>query len=167
MTSPKRRIERRVPGFRVHVVAPGPRLRSLWTYVTTGCWQAVNDQGHGIEFLLATREFTMRGVEMLTKTAFYHAGPPDQRLGLGHTTSLGEPWLPGSLCDHALISLPFPWGSEVEFCSWNGGHARLLWVLPITRAERDFKRAHGVDALEQRFEEVSLDYSDPARSSVV
>ena len=26
-------------------------------------------------------------------------------------------------------------------CTWDGGHARLLWMLPITRDERDYKVA--------------------------
>jgi hypothetical protein len=159
-------IDQRVPGFRVHAVAPGPHFPGLWTYVTTGCWQAVNEHGHGIEFVLATRRFTQRAVELLAMNAYYHAGPPDQRLDLGHTVPIGEPWLPGSACDHALISAPYPWGTDLEVCDWVGGHARLLWYLPITEAERDHKRDRGLEALEQRFEDARLDFADPNRASV-
>jgi Suppressor of fused protein (SUFU) len=159
-------IGQRVPDFRVHAVAPGPRFPGLWTYITTGCWQAADQDGHGIEFVLATRRFTMRAVELLAMNAYYHAGPPDQRLDIGHTVPIGEPWLPGSACDHALISSPYPWGGDLEVCDWVGGHARLLWYLPITEAERDHKRDRGLDALEQRFEDARLDFADPHRPSV-
>jgi hypothetical protein len=159
-------IRTRVPDFRVHAISPGPRHRGRWTYVTTGCWSAVNHHGHGHEFILTTSEFTPRAVELLAITANFHAGPPDQRLGLGHTTNLGEAWLPGSACDYTLLSLPYPWLPDLDV-EWEGGHAQLLWVLPITRQERDFKREHGLEALEQRFEAAGLDYTDPARASVV
>ena len=160
-------LYRRVPGFRVHAVAPGPRGRNAWTYVTTGCWQAVHQDGHGLEFVCATREFTMRAVELLARNAYFHAGPEEQSLGLGHTVNLGEPWLPDSACDHALISLPYPWGPELEACDWVGGHAQLLWLLPITEAERDFKVEHGLEALEERFERARLDFTNAGRASVV
>jgi hypothetical protein len=160
-------IYQRVPGFRVHAVAPGPRGHNAWTYVTSGCWQAVHQHGHGLEFVMATREFTLRAVELLARNAYFHAGPEEQRLGWGHTVDLGEPWLPGSPCDHGLISLPYPWGAELETCAWAGGHARLLWLLPITGAERDFKVAHGLEALEDRFQAAPLDFTNPHRASVV
>lgn len=159
-------IRLRVPDFRVHVIAPGPRC-GYWTYVTNGVWSAVHRDEHGIEFVLATDEYTPRAVELLAINAFYHAGLEDQRLDLGHTATIGEPWLPGSACDHSLISQPYPWGPELEACDWNGGHARLLWVLPITRAERDFKRDHGLEALEKRMEDAAIWFADPQRASVV
>jgi hypothetical protein len=160
-------IYQRVPGFRVHAIAPGPRGSNAWTYVTAGCWQAAHQDGHGLEFVLATRGFTMHAVELLARNAYFHAGPEDQRLDLGHTVNLGEPWLPGSACDHGLISLPYPWGPELERCDWVGGHARLLWLLPITEAERDFKVEHGLEALENRFQAARLDFLNPDRASVV
>jgi len=160
-------IYARVPDFRVHAVSPGPRHPGRWTYVTTGCWSAANHHGHGHEFVLTTYEFTRRAVELLAITAHFHAGPPIERLGLGHTTNLGEAWLPGSACDHTLLSLPYPWLPDLEIVSWDGGHAEMLWVLPITRRERDFKREHGLEALERRFEAAGLDYTDTARASVV
>ncbi len=102
-------------------------------------------------------------------TAYYHANPDDPtfRLDVGHTVPIGEPWSPGSLCDHVLVSLPYPFGPELEVCAWDGGHARLLWLLPITAAERDFEVAHGLEALEQRFDDAALAYSDTRRGSVV
>jgi len=52
-------------------------------------------------------------------------------------------------------------------CRWERGHARILWLLPITETERDFKAQHGLEALEQRFDDASRQYSDPQRASVV
>jgi hypothetical protein len=43
---------------------------------------------------------------------------------------------------------------------------RCSGCYPITRQERDFKREHGPEALEERFEAAGLDYSNPARASV-
>ena len=155
-----------MPGFRVHAVGPGPRGSNAWTYVT-GLLAGDAPGRARPAFVLATREFTLRAVELLARNAYFHAGPEDQRLGLGHTVDLGEPWLPGSARDHGLISLPYPWGPDLERCDWDGGHARLLWLLPITRAERDYKVEHGVDALEARFQAARLDFADPDRTSVV
>jgi hypothetical protein len=38
--------------------------------------------------------------------------------------------------------------------------------VPITEQEREFKKAHGLEALEQRFESGKFDYLDPNRASV-
>lgn len=159
-------VKRRVPAFDVLRVAPGARINA-WTYISVGSWEAVHEDGHGLEFTLITSADTPRAVEVLAMNAYYHAGPPSQRLDVGHTVPIGEPWLPSSACDHLLASLPYLFGPQFEMCHWRGGHARLLWLLPITAAERDFKAAHGLDALEHRFESEGLDYLDPGRTSLV
>lgn len=51
--------------------------------------------------------------------------------------------------------------------AWQTGHARLLALIPITRAERDFKAAHGAEALERRLEAAAAEFTSPARPSVV
>jgi Suppressor of fused protein (SUFU) len=58
-------------------------------------------------------------------------------------------------------------GPEFEMCHWERGHARILWLLPITESERDFRGEHGLEALEQRFDDASLHYWDPQRAAVV
>lgn len=150
-------------------VSPGPR-QALLAHMTVGCWDSVHDvQGHGAEFFMLSRPDAgdARAIELLTRHAFFHAGPREQRVAVGDTVFLGEPWVRGSACDHALISLPYPLGAEFEHCDWNGGHAHMLWFLPITARERAFKVANGVDALESTFEEMAVDFSDPLRLSVV
>lgn len=60
--------------------------------------------------------------------------------------------------------MPYVDGPDLQ---WAPGRERCLWLLPITEAERDFKREQGLDALESRFEASNFDYLDPARASVV
>lgn len=160
-------MESRVPGFAIARVAPGPRLPGLWGYVSLGCWGATHDHGHGLEFILLGPSDDARLIELATINAYYHCGPVEQRLDVGHSVPIGEPWLPGSECDHLLISLPYPIGAEFEVCVWDGGHARILWALPITEGERNFKREHGLELLEQQFDDVALKYWVVDRSSVV
>jgi hypothetical protein len=159
-------VHERVPEFGVYVFAPTPRL-NLWSYITTGCWAAVNHGGHGLEFVLSADADTNRHVELLAMLAYYHAGPVSQQLDYGHTVPIGEPWLPGSTCTHELIALPYAYGPDFEICSWSGGHTRILAVQPITEAERDFKVTHGIEALEQHFERASIAFADPNRASVI
>jgi hypothetical protein len=46
------------------------------------------------------------------------------------------------------------------------GSARFLWLLPITSSERQFAKEHGVEALEERFDQAQLQYWDINRTSV-
>src|SRR4051812_10611589 len=132
-------IAHRVPSFFVHEIAPGPRYAG-WTYASVGLWDAVHQpDGHGLEFVMTALAADERLVELVAMAAYYHAGPVTQRPEVGHTVPIGEPWLPGSSCDHLLVSVPYPFGPELESCTWQGGHARLLWLLPITEAERTYK----------------------------
>jgi hypothetical protein len=159
-------ITSRVPNFAIYAVGNGPRFNG-WTYVTSGCSAAVHENGHGTEFVLSALHDEHSLMELLAMLAFYHAGPASHRFDIGHTVPIGRPWLTGSQCDQALFSLPYPYGSELETCEWPGGHARLLWVLPITSAEATFRHRHGLDALEDRFEAGELNYTNPYRASVV
>jgi hypothetical protein len=160
-------IEQRVPGYKEICVLPGATDR-LWVYVSCGVWDAVHDGEHGLEFCLLAPEQHHRQGLLVAMNAYYHASPDEsQRLDVGHTVPLGAPWMPGSSLDHLLVSVPYPYGSEFEICRWGSGHARILWLLPITESERDFKAEHGLEALEQRFEDAGLRYWDPHRSPVV
>lgn len=159
-------IDQRAPGMRVHEFAPGPRTPA-WTYASVGVWSATHTaEGHGLEFVMLAPGQYDRMVELVTLAAFFHAGPESQRLDLGHTVPIGEPWLPGSSCDHLLVSLPYTFGPELEWTEWEGGHARHLWLLPITEAERQFKVEFGQEALEQRLENAAVVPTDPQRASV-
>jgi hypothetical protein len=108
----------------------------------------------------------LRHVELLTMTAFYHE---TEGLGLGHTFPIGEPWLAGSMCDQFLVSLPYPFGPGLEVCESAGLRRliRFLWLLPITQAEREYSREHGVEALERLFDDHAIEFWEPQRRSVV
>jgi hypothetical protein len=140
-----------LPELRIAEFAPGPRT-GFWVYTTLG------------EFILIAPARDQCHVELLTMAAWYHSR---ERLGLGHTVPIGRPWLPGSSCEHLLVSLPYPFGPELEVCCVRDCTVHVLWLLPITAAERAFKIREGLEALEQQFDERRLEYWVPDRGSVV
>ncbi|MGW3241618.1 suppressor of fused domain protein [Streptomyces sp. NPDC001070] len=54
-----------------------------------------------------------------------------------------------------------------SLCALPGGHARLLWLLPVTASEIAFRRKHGTEALEQLFDEAEINPVDPRRPAVL
>lgn len=102
-------------------------------------------------------------VELLTAVAHYHR--TGTRLDLGHTVNFGRAWLPGSSCTHGLVSLPYLDGPSLEWME--SPRVRFLWLIPVTPQEVEFKKRHGLEALEARFEKTNFDYLDPLRRSVV
>ena len=151
------------PHFRVLRIAPQSQ-GDVWTYVSVGGWAATSDQDYGLEFLICTESAEVRAVELLAMAVYYHRGGT---LGLGHTLPIGEPWLPGSVCDNLLLSLPYPFGPDLETCHVGDRHVQFLWLLPITDAERDWKVSSGLESLESRFDDVELRYWQVDRASVV
>jgi hypothetical protein len=152
-----------VPDLRVLVVSPGPRADS-WAFVTVGCWDQTEVDGHGLEFVMTGYFRAQRFIDLMAMVAYYHCG--GHQLDLGHSMSIGEPWVPGSTLDHLLISLPYPHGPDLENCPLPGGHARVLWTLPVTTAEIEFRRDHGTEALERLFDDAAILPTDPFRASV-
>lgn len=152
-----------IPQFRVLCAAPGERT-GCWTYLSVGASTIEIDQAGLLEFFIISPIEDLKNVELVTMTAWYHK---TETLARGHTFPIGEPWLAESQCDHMLISTPYPFGPELEICNFDHGHIHLLWMLPITQAERDFKVAHGLETLEQSFEDAALEYWNVSRPSVV
>ncbi len=153
-----------VPDLRVLVVGPGPHSDS-WAYVTAGCWAAMEQDGQGLEFVMTAHVRDQRFIDLMAMVAYYHCD--GHRLGLEHSMPIGEPWVPGSTCDHLLISLPYLHGPDLEHCPLPEGHVRILWTLPVTTAEIEFRRRHGHEALEHRFDAAGIIPTDPFRASVV
>ena len=118
-----------------------------------------------LELFLLSPCQTESHVELLTAIAHYHQ--TGARLALGHTVNFGRPWLEKSRCSFGLISLPCPFGPPLENARVVVQSARVLWLLPITSDERDFKAASGLPALEELFEKQQFNYLDPMRCSVV
>jgi hypothetical protein len=156
----------RVPGLDVVEVAPGPAF-GLVSYVSLGCWAAVQKRGAGVEFVLTAREPDPAHVATVTTAAVAHCGTPAGRLDRGSVVPLGRAWSPGSECDHLLVTLPYPYGPNFEFFRWGRNSTRMLWLLPITAAEAAFVAVEGVEALEARLEAMGLPFADPVRPSVV
>jgi hypothetical protein len=150
-----------LPRLRVLEFAPGPKSL-LSVYCTVGAWEARSDPH--LEFLIAAPAPDQRHVELLTMAAWYHGR---HGLGTGHTLPIGEPWLPGSTCEYFLVSRPYPFGPQLEVCNMADAHIHVLWLLPITTAERAFKVQAGAEALERRFDACGLEYWNPVRASAV
>ena len=99
--------------------------------------------------------------------AYYDASPAANRLDHGHTVPIGQGWVDGSPLDQVLISLPYPWGPELEHCEVGKRLVRVLWALPIYEVERQFKVSEGLEAFEQRLEAAAIDPLDMHRPPVV
>lgn len=150
-----------LPRLRALEFASGPKT-VLWVYVTAGAWEARNDPQ--LESLIAAPEQDQRHVELLFMTVWYLGS---EGLGTGHTLPIGEPWLSGSACEHFLVSSPYPFGSKLEMYNFRDWQLHVLWLLPFTKAEREFKVKESLEALEQRFDASALEYWIPGRASVV
>jgi Suppressor of fused protein (SUFU) len=152
-----------LPHFQVACIAPGPKS-SLWTYVSVGACEVGPIDAYRLEFLICAPSARRRLVGFLAMTAHYHKV---SRLGLGHTYPIGEPWDEGSNLDHILVSLPYTFGPSLEVCDLGSAPVHILWLLPITDDERQFKIKHGVEALEAKFDEVQLEHWNSQRTSVI
>ena len=138
----------------------------MWIFATIGAWRATADESSGTEFVAVSRSEAAEVMTHLGQLAYYHAGPIENRLDAGHTLGIGEPWVPDSPLEALLVSLPYLWGPALEHCQLPGRHIRVLWALPIYEQEREYATTHGVEALEQRFDDPPLDYLDPFRRPV-
>jgi hypothetical protein len=104
-------------------------------------------------------------VELLVATAHFHK--TGARLHLNNTINFGKSWMDDSICVYGLISLPYLDGPKLEnmdMCS--GRIAKYYWLIPITKAEVDYKITNGIDKLEALFEKYNIDYVNPKRESV-
>jgi hypothetical protein len=147
--------------FRVLVI---PRSPAITAYATSCMFQPSDKERLELHLLTRTSQEDQSDlVEVLTAVAHYHR--TGRALGLGHSVNFGRPWLAGSTCTHGLISLPYLDGPDLEWLV--EPEVRFLWLIPITEAEMHFKKGHGMEALEQKFEEKQVDFLDPKRASVV
>jgi hypothetical protein len=157
-------IQKVLPGFHVVEIGPGPKLE-LSTYVSVGSGFPGSPAARHLEFMTTTEDPSARHVELLAMAAHYHS--TGERLDIGHTFPIGQAWIDGSSLDHMLVSLPYPFGADLEIFQAGEHEAHILWLLPITKAERDYKAKHGLEALEARFEAAGLKYWESRRKSVV
>ncbi|MCL9780965.1 suppressor of fused domain protein [Vibrio sp. S4M6] len=152
-----------IPQFRVFRASPGSEI-DLWVYGTIGVSSIEHPDSGRLEFVMLSDEENPRCVELLAMVAYYHQ---TRNVKLGFSLSIGQPWISNSMCDHLLLSLPYPFGPDLEICNLKDGHAHVYWLLPITENESAYKVKHGLDALEGIFEEQELSYWEVDRKSVV
>ena len=142
---------------------PPHATRQIWTYATF-CMSQPGDQ-RPIELHMFSPREAHEVVELLVVTAHYHrTGAP---LGLGHTVNFGRSWLAASQCKYGLVSLPYLDGPSLEDLKIDSEALKFYWLIPVTQPEVEFNKRQGLDALEQKFASVGLDYINPNRSSVV
>lgn len=137
--------------------------RSMWTYAT--CGMSASEDVPAVEIHVFSPKKSGEPVELLVATAHFHQ--TGGALDLGHTVNFGKPWIDESTCQYGLISLPYLDGSELENLALrNGKIVRCLWLVPITKAEVEFKKKNGLECLEDRFDKANFNYLDPLRKSV-
>lgn len=153
------------PNFKVCRVAPCKSSRS-WVYISLGASTYINKKGEHLEFAILSPRENPRHIETLFMLAHYHSNP-DYRLEVGSIVRIGREWFEGSECDHLLISLPYFKGPDFEECLVDEHLIRMLWVIPVTKAEAEYCEEYGLDALESQFEINKVKVLDPFRVSTL
>ena len=167
-----------VPALAVFEVAPPagasdgrtgtlPVLRNApWIYATAGASAEAMDDGYGLEFLLCTAAQEPLAAKLVAMLANLHADPR-YPMSLGQVVEIGHPWLPGASADHLMVSLPSFFEPELEWLSDRERTTRFIWLVPITRAEAEFAKQRGLDALQSRLGAAEADVTARVRPSVV
>lgn len=115
-------VQRVLPGFHVIEIDPGAK-HGLFTYVSVGAGFSDEPGQSSLEFLVAAEQPSARHVELLAMTAHYHR--TGERLDVGHTFPIGEPWLEGSTLEHMLVSVPYPYGPDLEVMDAGDYHVHI------------------------------------------
>jgi hypothetical protein len=137
--------------------------RRNWTYATR-CMSQPEDL-HPLELHIFSPYESDLVVELLYFTAHFHR--TGAKLGLWHTVSFGRPWLLGSNCQYGFISLPYLDDPSLEALKTQHSVVNFYWLVPITLAEREYKIAHGAEALVKKFERWRLNPANSVRQSLV
>lgn len=151
------------PDFYVLEIPPNKR-HGVFIYCTVGM-SADRTDDNLIELFVFSPKSDSKLVELLTYCASYHR--TSRPMNIHHTVNVGQPWLDSSICDHAFISLPYLDGNNLGIFGFEGNEIYCYWLIPITKAERDYKVENGCEALEQLFEEKELDYINPERKCLL
>ena len=158
-------VDKLPSSFRVLVFEPNSS-RQLWVYATCGMSEQSSDAP--IELHMFSPSEFCGHTELLTVVAHYHlSGHPLDVAG--STVNFGREWMPGSNLTYGLVSLPYRDGPNIEYLNDKDGSilARCYWLLPITQDEREYKKRHGLEKLEELFDTYKLEYANPFRKSVV
>jgi hypothetical protein len=151
------------PNFRVACIHPQSDDEP-WAYLSIGGFELSHERSCGLEFLLLARDKSEHLAQTLALVASLHSQAP---LRQGSVVDLQDPWIRGSEHRHLLVTLPYPYGPGLEYCTAGLYSLRILWLLPITQSEFELLKQDGVEALEAHFEQEGIDFLDPTRASVV
>ncbi len=143
---------------------PPTANREMWTYAT--CGMSDFEYKKPIELHIFSDSQDNSLSELLTIVSYYHK--TEAKLSLNHTVNFGRPWKPNSKCSFGLISLPYLDGPDLEILSVKEvASVSFYWLIPITKDEVEFKKAKGVENLEEKFDNPQFNYLDPLRESIV
>lgn len=150
------------PGFRVLEYTNLPD-RPEWAYATCGMSLAKNPKP--IEIHLFSMKRDRKLVDLLSSIAYgYRNG---DAMEVNDIVDFGRPWHKNSICDHGLVSLPFPDGAKMEVEKIQGKNTFFYWMIPITKREAEYKENWGIYDLNLVFDEPPLDYMNVKRVSAV
>ena len=148
--------------FEILKFQPKPS-RNFWTYAT--CGMSTKEEDTGIELHIFSAIESEEVSEILAATAHYQRNR--SRLNLGHTVNFGKPWIEGSHAQYGLISLPYLDGPDLETLELPENVLKFYWMIPITGAEREYKKSNGLESLEETFDRSNFDYANPYRNSLL
>lgn len=154
-----------LPNFTVTRVSPNSDSEP-WIYITNGCLHMDSIENGRQEFFLMSPIESPRHIETLTMLASYYISS-EKLLGIGDSVDIGRAWIEDSNFNHLLISLPYPYGPDLEVCNLKNFKVRYRWLLPISASENDYLRNTGLEALEKKFEDAEIDFLNPTRPSVI
>lgn len=157
-------ILERLPQFATYRVFP-KRAGEAWVYVTVGSSVDGSTVG-GTEFFVMSPAPSDTHSETLAMVSHYHSFEA-HRLSIGSVVNIGRPWMLDSPMDHLLVSLPYPYGPELEWSPAEAGSARFLWLLPIHQSEADFIKRATLDEFESMLDSRGVNVLDPNRSPIV
>lgn len=159
LTWDKGPIEERVPGFHVLRVEPAQAL-DVWVYVSVGA--STSGETSGLEYFVMAPAKDDSLVEILAMISHFQSYAA-HGLAIGSIVDIGRPWIPGSRCDHLVVSLPYPFGPGLEVAE----SARFVWLVPISASEAAFMRESGFETFEDRLESSGVNVIDPKRPAIV
>jgi hypothetical protein len=154
-----------IPHIDIYIYAPEAGRRDFYTLITGGMSDLpmnvpddVADCYRRAELILYVRQPTEAHISLLRFLAHF---PHDQRtwIGHGHTIPNGQPPVPlfeGSKLDTMLLcnSILSPDNSLPRLLTLDDCPVQLLWLIPITTAECNFKLRYGIDRLLEVFDRV-------------
>ena len=160
-------LGRRTPNFQVYRVAP-KKPDDAWVYISSGAWQAETREVPRYEFFLLSPTESPAHVETLAMLTSFHSSNL-YNVEPGKIVDIGRAWMDGATCDHLLVSMPYPVGSDFEYLKMPNSslEIRFLWLMPLTSDEAAFARENGVEAVEQKLEAAGANYLDTKRKSVI